>query len=119
MEKIFKAIGDKTRLEILLIIYLNTDICLCHIEDYFDLSNSNLSRHLKELDQVGLVTSYKTAKWKYYHVSPTGRHLVETIKKIDPENVLLNKVKTKIESINKFETEWDYESKIKEIEFFR
>ena len=105
MEKIFKAIGDRTRLEILLIIYFNPNICLCHIEDYFDLSNSNLSRHLRELDQAGLVTSYKTTRWKYYQISTTGSYLVETIKKIDSENVLLDEVKTKIELINKIEKE--------------
>ncbi len=105
MEKIFKAIGDRTRLEILLIIYLNPNICLCHIEDYFDLSNSNLSRHLRELDQAGLISSYKTVRWKHYQISTIGNYLVETIKKIDSKNVLLDEIKIKSESINKFEKE--------------
>ncbi len=87
MEKIFKALGERTRLEILLLISLNPDICLCHIEEYFHLSNSNLSRHLKELENSGLVVTFKISKWKHYQVSSLGKQMVELIKIIDNENL--------------------------------
>ncbi|GAB4222409.1 MAG: hypothetical protein Kow0076_3570 [Francisella sp.] len=99
MEKIFKSLGDKTRVEILLIIYLKPDICLCNIEKYFTLSNSNLSRHLKELEQAELISSYKKGRWKHYKVTLVGNYLVEVINKIDKDNLLFNKIKEKIKSI--------------------
>lgn len=99
MEKIFKALGEKNRLEILLIISLNPDICLCHIEDCFELSNSNLSRHLKELEQSGLVTSRKATKWKHYQLSSIGNALVDFIIKNDEQN-LLEQMKIKSKSLN-------------------
>jgi ArsR family transcriptional regulator len=100
MDKIFKALGERTRLEILLLISLNPDICLCHIEECFHLSNSNLSRHLKELENSELVMTFKRSKWKHYQLSPLGKQMVELIKTIDNEklyqqvsklNLLLNK----------------------------
>jgi ArsR family transcriptional regulator len=94
MEKVFKALGDRTRLEILLLIALNPDICLCHIEECFHLSNSTLSRHLKELESVNLVAANKIGKWKHYQLSSFGYTLVELIEKIDNEN-LYNQVKAK------------------------
>jgi ArsR family transcriptional regulator len=87
MEKIFKVLGERTRLEILLLISLNPDICLCHIEECFNLSNSNLSRHLKELEQAGLVMTSKVGKWKHYQISPLGMQLVALIKTLDNENL--------------------------------
>lgn len=87
MEKIFKALGDRTRLEILLLISLNPDICLCHIEECFHLSNSNLSRHLKELENNALLITSKVGKWKHYQISPLGNTLVKLIKTIDNENL--------------------------------
>ncbi len=95
MEKIFKALGDRTRLEILLLISLNQDICLCHIEEHFSLSNSNLSRHLKELGQAGLLITNKVGKWKHYQTSKLGNTLVEFINTIDNENIC-----TKIANLN-------------------
>lgn len=100
MEKLFKALGDKTRLEILLLIALSPDICLCHIENCFTLSNSNLSRHLKELEQAGLITARKATRWKHYQLSATGSILAEQITKIDDEG-LLEQIKIKTQLMKK------------------
>jgi ArsR family transcriptional regulator len=100
MEKIFKALGDRTRLEILLLIALNPDICLCHIEECFNLSNSNLSRHLKELESVNLVATKKVAKWKHYQINQLGLELVNLIKKVDQQD-LYNNISVKSALLNK------------------
>ena len=100
MEKIFKALGDRTRLEILLLIALNPDICLCHIEECFHLSNSTLSRHLKELESVNLVAANKIGKWKHYQINQLGLDLVDLIKKVDQQD-LYNSVSAKSALLNK------------------
>ncbi len=100
MEKIFKALGDKTRLEILILIALNPNICLCHIEDCFLLSNSNLSRHLKELENACLVDTHKIGKWKHYQLNEMGNQLIELIKKLDNQD-LYNSLQVKNAALNK------------------
>lgn len=98
IETFFKALSDRTRLEILLLIALNPDICLCHIEECFNLSNSNLSRHLKELENANLITAYKVGKWKHYSVSDAGIEFVTFIKHIDNQQLFMQ-VKNKKHSV--------------------
>jgi len=76
MGKTFKALSETTRLELFLIINASPDICLCHLENCFNLSISNLSRHLKELDAAGLISSFKKGKWKYYSITEYGQVFV-------------------------------------------
>jgi DNA-binding transcriptional ArsR family regulator len=86
MEKAFKALSETTRLELFLIINASPHICLCNLENCFNLSISNLSRHLKELDSVGLISSYKKGKWKYYNVTERGQKFITFINAILDEN---------------------------------
>ncbi len=93
MEKIFKALGDKTRRELLLIISNHSQICLCELESAFNLSTSNLSRHLKELEGAKLLSSEKVGKWKHYKISDLGSKSVEFICSVDSENINLEIIK--------------------------
>lgn len=88
MEKTFKVLGDKTRMDLLLIIHQIPNICLCHLEQCFSLSTSNLSRHLKELAESNLLTVIKEGKWKYYTVSDYGQNYVELIHKLHNQDEL-------------------------------
>lgn len=88
MEKIFRALSDKTRLELMLIIDQIPNICLCDLEKAFSLSNSNLSRHLKELYDVDLLDVVKQGKWKYYTVSSLGIKYIQFIHSQCTENDL-------------------------------
>ena len=79
MDKLFKVLGDKVRLELFLIINELPEICLCDLELVFSLSSSNLSRHLKELHQADLLEITKVGKWKYYRVSRLGSNFIQLI----------------------------------------
>ncbi|MBF0473273.1 MAG: winged helix-turn-helix transcriptional regulator, partial [Nitrospirae bacterium] len=85
MEKTFNALSEATRLELFLIINAFPDLCLCNLEYCFNLSISNLSRHLKELDSVGLIQSYKKGKWKHYRVTDYGLLFISFINTIIDE----------------------------------
>lgn len=85
MEKAFNALSETTRLELFLIINAIPNVCLCNLEDCFNLSVSNLSRHLKELDSVGLISSCKKSKWKYYSVTEYGQTFITFINSIIDE----------------------------------
>lgn len=68
--KILKALGDETRLRILNLLNKG-EICVCEIQYALDISQSNTSRHLKNLSNAGLVTSNKKAQWVSYQINET------------------------------------------------
>jgi ArsR family transcriptional regulator len=100
LENLFKALGDKTRLEIFIIISLSSKLCLCDIEAGFTLSSSNLSRHLKELVQSDLLCFEKEGKWKFYYLSNVGKKLI-TIIKILLSKTQKTEIKEKVANIKK------------------
>src|SRR5947209_6376613 len=67
----FKALADRTRLGILLLIVGKSEpICVCEINEFFDLEQPTISHHLKVLREGGLVVSERRANWAYYHPHP-------------------------------------------------
>ncbi|MEG1255787.1 metalloregulator ArsR/SmtB family transcription factor [Clostridium sp.] len=61
--KIFKAIGDETRIKILILLS-KRNICAKGISRHLEISEAAVSQHIKVLKDVELVTGYK----KGYHV---------------------------------------------------
>ena len=67
----FKALADRTRLGILTLMVARTDaICVCEVNEFFDLEQPTISHHLKVLREAGLVVSERRANWAYYHLHP-------------------------------------------------
>ena len=66
--KILKAISDETRLRILNLLYQG-DLCVCELEILLNINQSNASRHLNKLTNVGLLEYYKAAKYVYYKLN--------------------------------------------------
>jgi len=64
-----KALADPNRLRILNLLGDRT-LCVCDLEQILALQQSNLSRHLAKLKQVGLVTSQKKGLFIYYSRRP-------------------------------------------------
>jgi ArsR family transcriptional regulator len=65
--RLFKALGDETRLEMLgLLAAAGAELCVCDIERQFDLAQPTVSHHLKVLREAGLVTSERRGTWVYY-----------------------------------------------------
>jgi ArsR family transcriptional regulator, arsenate/arsenite/antimonite-responsive transcriptional repressor len=65
--RLFKALSDETRLEMLgLLAASGTELCVCDIESHFELSQPTISHHLRLLREAGLVTSERRGTWVYY-----------------------------------------------------
>ena len=65
--KLFKALGDATRLEILgLLAAGGGSRCACEIEEHFHLGQSTISHHLRVLREAGLVVSERRGLWIHY-----------------------------------------------------
>ena len=80
--KIFKALSDPTRLEILDFLR-NGEKCVCEIIPHVALMQPLVSRHLKILKDTGLVTDRKDGNKRLYSI--TEPQVFEIIDGITPE----------------------------------
>ena len=73
--KIYKALGEPTRLQIVKILDSKSHMaCMDMIDELEINSNSTLTHHLKILIDAGLVSVRKEGTYRYYSVS---RDLIE------------------------------------------
>ena len=69
--RIFKAIGDVNRLQILELLR-NGERCACMLLEDLQISQSTLSHHMKLLCDAGLVCGRKDGKWVHYSIEPNA-----------------------------------------------
>lgn len=81
------SINDETRVRILRFIESNGEVCVCELENSFEMIQSRISRHLKILKDGGFLRVERRGKWAYYSVrSPLDRFrlaIIEEIKHLD------------------------------------
>lgn len=73
-ERLFQALADPTRLRIAaLLAAAKTRACVCELTDALGEHQYNISRHLKAMKAIGLVTPSRDGRWVYYHLAgPRG-----------------------------------------------
>lgn len=69
--KIFKALSDPSRLEIIDILSCG-EKCACDILERFDFTQPTLSHHMKVLMECGLVECRKEGLWSHYYLNGTN-----------------------------------------------
>jgi ArsR family transcriptional regulator len=71
--RLFKALGDPTRIEILRLIAAQPGpTCVCDLVERFDLSQPTISHHLKLLREAGLLSQSRVGVWSFYAIDPEG-----------------------------------------------
>ena len=68
MEKIFKAIGDFSRIRIINLL-LEERLCVSELSNIMQMSISAISRHLSRLNLVGIIEDNHEAQWVYYEIA--------------------------------------------------
>lgn len=68
---IFKALGDETRLNILIILSRRR-ICAKGISKHLDISEAAVSQHLKVLKEAGIVKGEKIGYYVHYDLQEEG-----------------------------------------------
>ncbi len=63
-----KAIGDQSRLRILMALHKG-ELCVCQIVELLQLAHSTVSKHLSILKAAELVTARKQGRWIYYDLA--------------------------------------------------
>ena len=92
--RIFKVIGDPNRVKILEILR-NGEICQCDIIPLIGQSQPAVSRHLKLLEDSGLITSYKEATRMIYNI--VDNHIYTLLDSIDDDmkKIILDEISKK------------------------
>ncbi len=70
--KIFKALSDVKRLEILKLLQYG-EMCSCVMQEELSIPQSTLSHHMKVLVEGGIVMGRRDGKWTHYSISGPGR----------------------------------------------
>ncbi|MDY7229888.1 ArsR/SmtB family transcription factor [Hyalangium rubrum] len=67
--RLFKALGDETRLRIIALLS-HGELCVCHFESALGLTQSTTSRQLSVLRAAGVVEARREGSWVYYRLAP-------------------------------------------------
>ena len=85
--KTIGSINDESRLKILNFINNTGEVCVCDIENTFNMIQSRVSRHLKILKEAGFLKVDRRGRWAYYSIrSPLDafrQSILEEIKHLD------------------------------------
>ncbi len=65
----FKNLADDTRLKIMLLAYVEKEICVCELTNALELSQPKISRHLAQLKNFGLLNGKRMGKWVFYSLA--------------------------------------------------
>jgi ArsR family transcriptional regulator, arsenate/arsenite/antimonite-responsive transcriptional repressor len=68
VSRLFKALGDDTRLRIVALLS-HGELCVCHVQDALGLTQPNASRQLGILKNAGVVESWREGTWSYYKLA--------------------------------------------------
>lgn len=61
--------SDSNRMKMITLIQRENGLCVCEICDTLALSQPLVSRHLKQLKEADILTSYKEGKWVIYTIN--------------------------------------------------
>lgn len=68
---VFKAFCNEYRLQALERLRTG-EKCACDLLEHIQVSQSNLSHHMKILVESGVVNARQEGKWTYYSINPDG-----------------------------------------------
>jgi len=73
LARIFKALADETRLQMLALLLERGELCVCDLETALQVTQSKASRHLRYLANAGLVRDRRDGTWVLYRVAEDPR----------------------------------------------
>ncbi len=90
-----KIFSDLNRLDIFALILRDREVCVCEICDTLHLSQPLVSRHLKQMREVGILQASQEKKWVLYSLAQEAEPLLKCwIKEIKKLNSDLPKLVT-------------------------
>ncbi|KPJ98151.1 MAG: ArsR family transcriptional regulator [Desulfobacterales bacterium SG8_35] len=100
--QVMKALSDRSRVKVMKMLE-KKELCVCEITAILALAQPTVSKHLKVLEEAGLVESRKDGPWVNYrlvqeHESPYGsamqKHLADWLTEDGEIRMVLEQVET-------------------------
>lgn len=66
--QLFKCLGEETRLQIMLLVQNQGELCVGELVDVLQISQPKVSRHLANLRDCQLLDVRKSGQWVFYRV---------------------------------------------------
>jgi len=70
--RVMKALSDPARVKIVKMLQRKM-MCVCELQEALQISQSSVSKHLKLLEEAGLVNYSKEGLWVNYHLADGGK----------------------------------------------
>lgn len=71
--KVMKALSDPSRVKIVKMLQRRV-MCVCEIQEALGLAQSTASKHLKILEEAGLISYFKDGLWVNYRIADGSRN---------------------------------------------
>ena len=77
----FKALGDPTRLELIMTVASSSssEACVCDLTPDTGLTQGTVSHHLKILVEAGLLERAQRGKWAYYSLTEAALTILNSL----------------------------------------
>jgi ArsR family transcriptional regulator len=69
LASLFRALAEDTRLQILWLLCLSDELCVCDVMHLLGITQSKASRHLRYLLNQGVVSDRRDGVWMYYRLA--------------------------------------------------
>jgi len=110
MDEVFKALADPTRRELLDRLFERDGQTLSALEEPLPMSRFGVMKHLKVLEEAGLVTTQKRGREKLHYLNPVPIRLIHdrwVSKYAEPWASALSELKRELEGDENSENEED------------
>ena len=68
--QLFKCLSDETRLQLVMLMQAEGELCVCELVAAIEESQPKISRHLAQLRNCGLLKDTRRGQWVYYGIHP-------------------------------------------------
>ena len=77
----FKALGDPTRLDLIINVAASTgaEACVCDLTPETGLTQGTVSHHLRILVEAGLLERSQRGKWSYYSLTAVAKEILKSL----------------------------------------
>ena len=100
MDAVFKALADSTRRDLLDALFLQDGQTLTALEERVPMTRFGVMKHLKVLEEAGLVVTRKSGREKLHFLNPVPIRLIHdrwVSKYAEPWAAALTELKTELE----------------------
>ncbi len=103
--RVMKALSDPNRVRIIKILE-QKNLCVCELRELVGLAQSTVSKHMKVLEEAGLVDYHKKGSWIIYRLtkgeeSDYAGVMLENLKDWLTEEPLLQEMKARLPQVDR------------------